>query len=176
MSSPSQSDDAAPSVESESEPELEAESAVETARRQLQQAAAYLDIDPNVVERLKHPTKVQEVTVPIERDDGTVEVFTGYRAQHDSVRGPYKGGLRYHPDVSREECIGLGMWMTWKCAVMDLPFGGAKGGIAVNPKALSDEETERLTRRFAEEIRDIIGPTRDIPAPDMGRTPRRWRG
>ncbi|QLD85696.1 Glu/Leu/Phe/Val dehydrogenase [Natronomonas halophila] len=153
-------------------PEPEAESAVETARRQLQQAAAYLDIDPNVVERLKHPTKVQEVTVPIERDDGNVEVFTGYRAQHDSVRGPYKGGLRYHPEVTRDECVGLGMWMTWKCAVMDLPFGGAKGGIAVNPKELSDEETERLTRRFAEEIRDIIGPNRDIPAPDMGTDPQ----
>ncbi|MFT4882809.1 MAG: glutamate dehydrogenase (NAD(P)+) [Natronomonas sp.] len=170
MSPPSQSDDAAAAVEPEPEPE--AESAVETARRQLQQAAAHLDIDPNVVERLKHPTKVQEVTVPIERDDGAVEVFTGYRAQHDSVRGPYKGGLRYHPEVTRDECVGLGMWMTWKCAVMDLPFGGAKGGIAVNPKALSDDEIERLTRRFAEEIRDIIGPNRDIPAPDMGTDPQ----
>ncbi|WP_336136646.1 glutamate dehydrogenase GdhB [Natronomonas amylolytica] len=167
MSPPSQNDDAAAAG-----PDSEPESAVETARRQLQLAAAYLDIDPNTVERLKHPAKVQEVTVPIKRDDGTVEVFTGYRAQHDSVRGPYKGGLRYHPEVTRDECVGLGMWMTWKCAVMDLPFGGAKGGIAVNPKELSDEETERLTRRFAEEIRDIIGPNRDIPAPDMGTNPQ----
>ena len=150
----------------------EPESAVETARRQLQRAAAKLDIDPNVVERLKYPTTVQEVTVPVERDDGTVEMFTGYRAQHDSVRGPYKGGLRYQPDVTRDECVGLAMWMTWKCAVMDLPFGGAKGGIAVDPKALSDAERERLTRRFAEEIRDVIGPTRDIPAPDMGTDPQ----
>jgi glutamate dehydrogenase (NAD(P)+) len=148
------------------------ESAVETARRQLQHAAEHLDIDPNIVERLRYPTKVQEVTVPIERDDGTVEVFTGYRAQHDSVRGPYKGGLRYHPDVTRNECVGLGMWMTWKCAVMDLPFGGAKGGIAVDSKALSPAEKERLTRRFTEEIRDIIGPTTDIPAPDMGTDPQ----
>ena len=148
------------------------ESAVETARRQLQHAAERLDIDPNVVERLKYPTKVHEVTVPIERDDGTVEVFTGYRAQHDSVRGPYKGGLRFHPDVTRNECVGLGMWMTWKCAVMDLPFGGAKGGIAVNPKELSAAEKERLTRRFAEEVRDVIGPTKDIPAPDMGTDPQ----
>ncbi len=153
-------------------PAAEAESAVETARRQLQRAAAYLDIDPNIVERLKHPTKVQEVTVPVERDDGRVQVFTGYRAQHDSVRGPYKGGLRYHPDVTRNECVGLSMWMTWKTAVMDLPFGGAKGGIAVDPKALSDDEKERLTRRFAEEIRDVIGPTTDIPAPDMGTDPQ----
>ncbi|MFC4990438.1 glutamate dehydrogenase GdhB [Saliphagus infecundisoli] len=144
------------------------ESAVETARRQLKHAAAYLEIDPNIVERLKYPTKIHEVNVPIERDDGSVEMFTGYRAQHDSVRGPYKGGLRYHPEVTKEECVGLGMWMTWKCAVMDLPFGGAKGGIAVNPKKLSSGEKERLTRRFAQELRNVIGPTIDIPAPDMG--------
>jgi glutamate dehydrogenase (NAD(P)+) len=153
-------------------PESNGESAVETARRQLQHAAEHLDIDPNIVERLNYPAKVQEVTVPIERDHGSVDVFTGYRAQHDSVRGPYKGGLRFHPDVTRNECVGLGMWMTWKCAVMDLPFGGAKGGIAVNPKELSPDEKERLTRRFAEEIRDIIGPTTDIPAPDMGTDPQ----
>jgi len=144
------------------------ESALATARRQLDRAAAHLDVDANVIERLRHPTRVQRVSLPIERDDGTVEVFTGYRAQHDSVRGPYKGGLRYHPSVTEEECIGLGMWMTWKCAVMDLPFGGAKGGIVVNPKSLSDDEVERLTRRFAQELRDIVGPTTDIPAPDMG--------
>jgi len=150
----------------------EPESALETARRQLYHAANHLDIDPSVVERLKHPKKVHEVTVPIERDDGTVEVFTGYRAQHDSVRGPFKGGLRYHPHVTRDECVGLGMWMTWKCAVMGLPFGGAKGGIAVNPKELSSGEKERLTRRFAQEIRDVIGPNQDIPAPDMGTGPQ----
>jgi glutamate dehydrogenase (NAD(P)+) len=151
---------------------VESESALETARFQLCQAANHLDIDPNVVERLKYPKKVHEVTVPIERDGGTVEVFTGYRAQHDSVRGPYKGGLRYHPDVTRDECVGLGMWMTWKCAVMDLPFGGAKGGVAVNPKELSSDEKERLTRRFAQELRDVIGPNQDIPAPDMGTDPQ----
>jgi len=143
-------------------------SALETARHQLSHAAEQIDIDSNVVERLRHPNAVHEVTVPIERDDGTVEVFTGYRAQHDTVRGPYKGGLRYHPDVSRAECVGLSMLMTWKCAVMDLPFGGAKGGVAVDSKDLSAAETERLTRRFAQEIRDVIGPTQDIPAPDMG--------
>jgi len=154
------------------EEESEPESALETARRQLQHAADYLDIDQNIVKRLKHPTKVHEVTVPIERENGDVEVYTGYRAQHDSVRGPYKGGLRYHPEVTREECVGLGMWMTWKCAVMDLPFGGAKGGIAVNPKDLSDDEKEQLTRRFTDEIRTVIGPTTDIPAPDMGTDPQ----
>ncbi|WP_438267814.1 glutamate dehydrogenase GdhB [Halomarina pelagica] len=155
-------------VPSESASAAEPESALATARRQLERAAAHLDIDPNVVERLKHPQRVQRVSLPLERDDGSVRVYTGYRAQHDSVRGPFKGGLRYHPDVSEEECIGLAMWMTWKCAVMDLPFGGAKGGIVVNPKDLSAEEKERLTRRFAQELRDVIGPMQDIPAPDMG--------
>ena len=146
----------------------EPESALETARRQLNKAASLIDADPNVVERLNHPASVHEVTVPLEHDDGTVRMYRGYRAHHDGVRGPYKGGLRYHPGVSREECIGLAMWMTWKCAVMDLPFGGAKGGVVVNPKELSDTEIERLTRRFANEIRNLIGPMTDIPAPDMG--------
>ncbi|AUX09814.1 glutamate dehydrogenase (NAD(P)+) [Halalkaliarchaeum desulfuricum] len=148
--------------------ESENESALETARRQLREAAAHVDIDPGVIERLNHPTRVVEVSVPIKRDDGSVDVFTGYRAQHDDVRGPYKGGIRYHPDVSAQECVGLAMWMTWKSAVMDIPFGGAKGGVVVNPKELSTREKERLTRRFAEEIRDEVGPHRDIPAPDMG--------
>ena len=159
------------SEETPEEP-TEEESALGTARRQLQHAADHLDIDPNVVERLKHPKKVHEVTVPIERENGDVEVYTGYRAQHDSVRGPHKGGLRYHPGVTREECVGLSMWMTWKCAVMDIPFGGAKGGIAVNPKELTDDEKEQLTRRFTDGIRAVIGPTKDIPAPDMGTDPQ----
>ncbi|MFC7132676.1 MULTISPECIES: glutamate dehydrogenase GdhB [Salinibaculum] len=154
------------------EESTEEESALETARRQLQHAADHLDIDQHIVDRLKHPKKVHEVTVPIEREDGDVEVYTGYRAQHDSVRGPFKGGLRYHPEVTREECVGLSMWMTWKCGVMDIPFGGAKGGIAVNPKDLSNDEKEQLTRRFTDEIRAVIGPTKDIPAPDMGTDPQ----
>jgi glutamate dehydrogenase (NAD(P)+) len=168
VSEPTTDDPKIQSTATSSEPET----AVETARRQLQHAVTHLEIDSNIVERLRHPTKVQEVTVPVERDDGTVEVFTGYRAQHDSVRGPYKGGLRFHPEVTRDECVGLSMWMTWKCAVMDLPFGGAKGGVAVNPKRLSTGEKERLTRRFTEEIRGVIGPTKDIPAPDMGTDPQ----
>ncbi|WP_137289829.1 glutamate dehydrogenase GdhB [Natronorubrum halophilum] len=150
----------------------EPESAVETARRQLERAAAHLDVDEGVIERLWHPTSVYRVTVPLERDDGSREMYTGYRAHHDSVRGPYKGGLRYHPDVSEEECVGLSMWMTWKCAVMDIPFGGGKGGVVVDPKELSTDEKERLTRRFAEELRPVIGPMRDIPAPDMGTGPQ----
>ena len=150
----------------------EPESALATARRQLQHAADHLDIDQNILTRLKHPRKVYEVTVPIKRENGDVEVYTGYRAQHDSVRGPFKGGLRYHPNVTREECVGLGMWMTWKCAVMDIPFGGAKGGVAVNPKDLSETEKEQLTRRFTDELRSVVGPTKDIPAPDMGTDPQ----
>ena len=148
------------------------ETALETAQRQLCSVADRIDIDPNVVERLAEPKRVHEVAVPVELDDGSVEVFTGYRAQHDSVRGPYKGGIRYHPEVTRDECVGLGMWMTWKCAVMDIPFGGAKGGVAVDPKSLSDDERERLTRRFTQELRDVIGPNTDIPAPDMGTDPQ----
>ncbi|MHB9287851.1 glutamate dehydrogenase GdhB [Halobacteriales archaeon Cl-PHB] len=146
----------------------EPETALGTARHQLERVAAHLDVDPNVVQRLHHPSTITEVSVPIERDDGDLSVFTGYRVQHDDVRGPFKGGLRYHPEVTREECMGLAMWMTWKCAVMDIPFGGAKGGVRVDPKSLSGAETERLTRRFTEELRDVIGPTTDIPAPDMG--------
>lgn len=155
-------------IESDQGDESTQEHALETARRQLREAAKHVDVDPGVIERLKYPTRVVEVSVPLKRDDGTVEVFTGYRAQHDDVRGPYKGGLRYHPDVTADECVGLSMWMTWKCAVMDLPFGGGKGGVVVNPKELSEGEKERLTRRFAEEIRNEVGPNTDIPAPDMG--------
>ncbi|SEW00287.1 glutamate dehydrogenase GdhB [Natrinema salifodinae] len=158
-------------TDSTTEPD-ETESAVETARRQLERAAAHLDIDEGVIERLRHPTSVYRVSIPLERDDGSQEMYTGYRAHHDSVRGPYKGGLRYHPGVTEDECIGLSMWMTWKCAVMDIPFGGAKGGVIVDPKDLSSNEKERLTRRFAEELRPMIGPMRDIPAPDMGTGPQ----
>ena len=157
-----------PSTADQNESEGEPESALETARHQLERAAAELDLDSNVVERLKYPARVQRVSLPLERDDGSVEMITGYRAQHDSVRGPYKGGMRYHPAVTEDECIGLSMWMTWKTAVMDLPLGGAKGGVVVDPKSLSTAEHERLTRRFAQELRDIVGPMHDIPAPDMG--------
>ncbi|KAB1190552.1 Glu/Leu/Phe/Val dehydrogenase [Haloferax sp. MBLA0076] len=152
----------------DSDTEAEHVTALDNARRQLERAESLVDVDDGIIERLKHPTKVQRVAVPLKRDDGTVEVYTGYRSQHDDVRGPYKGGLRYHPDVTEDECVGLSMWMTWKCAVMDLPFGGGKGGIVVDPKDLSTGEKERLTRRFAEELRDFVGPKKDIPAPDMG--------
>ncbi len=162
------SSEATPDERAEQTTETPPETPLDTARHQLNRAASYIDIDPNIVERLTYPTAVHEVTIPLKRDDGTVEIFNGYRAQHDSVRGPFKGGLRYHPHVNREEVMGLAMWMTWKCAVVDLPFGGAKGGVNVDPKTLSKDETERLTRRFTNELRNVIGPQTDIPAPDMG--------
>lgn len=146
--------------------------AFDIARNQLQAAGDEMGLDRAVLNRLSHPRKVLETTIPVEKDDGSVSVYTGYRAQHDSVRGPYKGGLRYSPELTREECIGLAMWMTLKCALMDLPFGGAKGGVCVNPKDLSEPELERLTRRFTHELGDAIGPMRDIPAPDMGTGPQ----
>lgn len=151
-----------------SEDRPDPETALETALHQLDRAASVAEVDEDVVERLRHPARVTRVTLPLKRDDGRVDPIVGYRAQHDSVRGPFKGGIRYHPDVTEEECIGLGMWMTWKCAVLNLPFGGAKGGVVVNPKKLSLKEKERLTRRLAQELRDVVGPNRDIPAPDMG--------
>ena len=148
--------------------DLEDGGALTTAIHQLNRAAGKTDVDADIVSRLRYPSKVTRVTIPLRRDDGSVQPLTGFRAQHDDVRGPFKGGLRYHPDLTEDECIGLAMWMTWKCAVVGLPFGGAKGGVVVNPKQLSSVEKERLTRRFAQELRDVVGPTRDIPAPDMG--------
>lgn len=141
---------------------------LENVRHQLEEASELVDIDDNILRQLEQPNAIHEVSVPIEMDSGEVQIFKGYRVQHADVRGPYKGGLRYSPSVNREECIALSMWMTLKCAVMDIPFGGAKGGIQVNPKDLSEDEKERLTRRFTHELREVIGPNRDIPAPDMG--------
>ncbi|KTG10521.1 amino acid dehydrogenase [Haloprofundus marisrubri] len=144
------------------------ESPVETARRQFDRVISSLEFDPRTAERLRHPAHVHRVSIPVERDDGSVETFTGYRAQHNDACGPYKGGLRYHPEVNAEECIALSMWMAWKCAVMDVPFGGGKGGVAVDPRTLSDEEKTRLTRGFVSALGDTVGPTRDVVAPDIG--------
>jgi len=143
-------------------------SAAETARTQLDRALDHVDVRDGIIGELREPHEVHRVSVPLERDDGGRDVFVGYRAQHNNVRGPYKGGLRFQSGVDAEECIGLSMWMTWKCAVMDLPFGGGKGGVAVDPNELSDDEYERLTRRFTEEISEFVGPRRDVVAPDMG--------
>ena len=135
---------------------------------QFDQAAEAMNLDHNLRERLKHPQRSLIVSVPIRMDDGRVEVYTGYRVQHDSSRGPSKGGIRYHPDVNLGEVAALAMWMTWKCALADLPYGGAKGGVAIDPKRLSQPELERLTRRYTAEIFPLIGPEKDVPAPDVG--------
>ena len=135
---------------------------------QFDQAAELMGLDSNLRERLKLPQRSLVVSVPIRMDDGRVEVFTGYRVQHDSSRGPSKGGIRYHPEVNLGEVAALAMWMTWKCALADLPYGGAKGGVAVAPKAPSRSELQRLTRRYASEIFPLVGPDKDVPAPDVG--------
>ena len=135
---------------------------------QFDEAANLMDLDSNLRERLKFPQRSLVVSLPIRMDDGRVEMFTGYRVQHDSSRGPSKGGIRYHPDVDLGEVAALAMWMTWKCALADLPYGGAKGGVAVAPKKLSRAELQRLTRRYAAEIFPLIGPDKDVPAPDVG--------
>jgi glutamate dehydrogenase (NAD(P)+) len=135
---------------------------------QFDQAAEAMELDHNLRERLKHPQRSLIVSVPIRMDDGRVEVYTGYRVQHDSSRGPSKGGIRYHPDVNLGEVAALAMWMTWKCALAGLPYGGAKGGVAIDPKRLSQPELERLTRRYTAEIFPLIGPEKDVPAPDVG--------
>ena len=135
---------------------------------QFDRAAEAMNLDPNLRERLKLPQRSLVVNLPVRMDDGRVEVFTGYRVQHDSSRGPSKGGIRYHPDVNLGEVAALAMWMTWKCALADLPYGGAKGGVKVSPKQLSRAELQRLTRRYAAEIFPLIGPEKDVPAPDVG--------
>jgi glutamate dehydrogenase (NAD(P)+) len=138
-----------------------------TALGQLDGALAPAAVPADVAEVLRFPERTLSVSVPVRRDDGTVAVFPGYRVQHSSVLGPTKGGIRYDPAVTLGECAALAMWMTWKCALLRLPYGGAKGGVRCVPRELSDGERERLTRRFTSELLPIIGPQRDIPAPDM---------
>jgi glutamate dehydrogenase (NAD(P)+) len=144
------------------------ENPYELACSQLRRVGEVFGIDPNVVAVLQRCKKAVEVAIPVIMDDGSVRVFEGHRVTHNITRGPSKGGIRYHPDVTRDEVKALAMWMTWKCALMGVPFGGAKGGVVCNPKELSRGELERLTRRYASEIINEIGPDRDIPAPDVG--------
>ena len=138
------------------------------ACRQLEAVAEVIDIDKGVLERLSQPKRAMVVSIPVRMDDGRTEIFIGYRVQHSLTSGPSKGGLRYHPTVDLGEVAALAMWMSWKCGIMNLPFGGAKGGIACDPAALSRGELERLTRRFTEEVLRIIGPRQDVMAPDLG--------
>ncbi len=137
------------------------------AQQQFDLAAEKLNLDPGLRRVLREPRRELTVHFPVKMDDGSVQVFTGYRVQHNLGRGPAKGGLRYHQDVSLDEIKALAMWMTWKCAVVGIPYGGGKGGVVVDPKKLSMREVENLTRRFATEIEVLIGPERDIPAPDV---------
>ncbi|MGH3182610.1 MAG: Glu/Leu/Phe/Val family dehydrogenase, partial [Streptosporangiaceae bacterium] len=130
-------------------------------------AARKLNLDEGIAKVLAHPAREITVHIPVQMDDGRIEVFTGYRVQHSEARGPAKGGIRYAGDVSLDEVRALASWMTWKCAVVNIPFGGAKGGIIVDPHVLSQSELERLTRRYTAELVEFIGPERDVPAPDV---------
>jgi len=144
----------------------------EMARSQLRQTASQIGMEDSMLNVLLECKKAVAVSVPTRMDDGSVRVFEGFRCTHNVARGPSKGGIRYHHEVTLEETKALAMWMTWKCALMGLPFGGAKGGVVVNPKELSVLELERMTRRYTTEIINFIGPEADIPAPDVGTSPR----
>src|SRR6266545_3264371 len=156
-----------PPVSNAPAPLRETTTAWESALSQLEAAADVLGLDQGMRDLLATPKRELTVAVPVRRDDGRLEVFTGYRVHHNVTRGPAKGGMRYHPLVSLDEIRALAMWMTWKCAVVGIPFGGAKGGVVVDPATLSQDELERLTRRYAAELLPIIGPEKDIPAPDV---------
>jgi glutamate dehydrogenase (NAD(P)+) len=148
------------------------ENPFEIAQEQLLKVARAFSIDDNLVSVLSKCKKAVTVAIPVTMDDGHIEVFEGYRVTHNIARGPSKGGIRYHPDVTLDEVRALSMWMTWKCSLMGIPFGGAKGGVRCNPKTLSVRELEGMTRRYTSEIINEIGPEKDIPAPDVGTSPR----
>jgi glutamate dehydrogenase (NAD(P)+) len=143
-------------------------SALDSALHQLGEAVEQLGLDDGLHALLATPRRSMQVAVPLRRDDGTLQVLQGYRVQHNLSRGPAKGGIRFHPATDMDEVRALAMWMTWKCALIGIPYGGAKGGVAVDPRLLSRNELERVTRRYASEIMPIIGPEKDIPAPDVG--------
>jgi glutamate dehydrogenase (NAD(P)+) len=136
------------------------------------EAADLLELDSGMRRILAHPSRQIIFSIPFQRDSGEFEVFTGYRVQYNFARGPAKGGIRYHPRVTLDEVTALAFWMTWKCAVVDLPFGGAKGGVTCDPATLSSSELERITRRYAAELVEVVGPDKDVPAPDVNTTPQ----
>ena len=136
------------------------------------EAASLLDLDAGMRRLLTHPSRQIIFAIPFQRDNGELEVYTGYRVQYNFARGPAKGGIRYHPGVTLDEVTALAFWMTWKCAVVDLPFGGGKGGVTCDPATLSQKELERITRRYAAELVEVVGPDKDVPAPDVGTTPQ----
>ncbi len=135
--------------------------------KQLERAAKIMQLDEDLLEILKQPKRVVRVSIPVKMDNGKIKVFTGYRCQYNDFRGPFKGGIRFHPGVTEDEVVALAAWMTWKCAVIDIPFGGGKGGVICDPRELSEGELQRLTRRFTYTIMPILGPSIDIPAPDV---------
>src|ERR1700758_3026887 len=137
------------------------------AAARFDEAAQRLKMDDGMCKVLRSPAKEITVHIPVQLDDGRIEVFTGYRVQHSIARGPSKGGIRFGPDVTLDEVRALASWMTWKCAVVNIPYGGAKGGVICEPHLLSEGELERITRRYTAEIYEIIGPERDVPAPDV---------
>ncbi|WP_410764719.1 Glu/Leu/Phe/Val family dehydrogenase [Haloferax sp. DFSO60] len=139
----------------------------ESLQEQIDDAAAYLDVRDDIITRLKNPERILETNLSVEMDDGQIELFRAYRSQFNGDRGPYKGGIRYHPGVTRDEVKALSGWMVYKCAVVDIPYGGGKGGIVIDPKEYSESELERVSRSFAKELRPFIGEDRDIPAPDV---------
>src|SRR6056297_3166976 len=139
----------------------------ESLQEQVDDAAAYLDVREDVLDRLKHPERVLETNLTVDMDDGSIGRFKAFRSQFNGDRGPYKGGIRYHPGVSRDEVKALSGWMVYKCATVNIPFGGGKGGIVIDPAEYSETELERVTRSFAKELRPIIGEDKDIPAPDV---------
>src|SRR5213594_1986948 len=141
--------------------------AFQIAQKQFDNAADLLSLEPGMRQVLKNPKRQLIVSIPTKMDNGSLKVFEGYRVQHSIARGPGKGGIRYHPDVTLDEVKALASWMTWKCATVNIPFGGAKGGVICDPKHMSQGELERMTRRYASEISIIIGPEEDIPAPDV---------
>ena len=143
------------------------ESLLADASVRLERALKYVSISEDASERLKYPKTSLNVSIPVRMDDGTLRIFHGYRVRYDDTRGPGKGGVRYHPSVSMDEVQSLAFWMTFKCALLNLPFGGAKGGITLNPKELSKQELERLSRGYIDGIADFIGPDIDILAPDV---------
>jgi len=144
----------------------------EMAIEQLEHVAKIMNLDKGIVKYLKKPKRSIEVAIPVIMDNGEIEVFMGYRVHHNDVRGPCKGGIRYHPSVTLNEVKALAMWMTWKTAVVNLPYGGAKGGVVCDPKKMSEKELEKLTRRYVVAILDVIGPYKDVPAPDINTNPK----
>ena len=147
--------------------EIKEENPFESMMQRFDEAANRLNLDPNIYKILRWPNREITLYIPVMMDDGNYQVFTGYRVQHNFARGPAKGGVRFSPDVSLDEVRALAAWMTWKCAVVNIPFGGAKGGIICEPRDMSPSELERLTRRYTAELLDFIGPEKDVPAPDM---------